>query len=274
MKRTERVGAIIKILSENPNQTFFLSHFCTLFGAAKSSVSEDVSSARQILDTMELGRIETTAGAKGGIRFIPMISAKESETLLYSLCEKIADTGRILTGGFLYTSDLMFDAGLVKGVGGIFARRFMNQRADYVVTIETKGIPVALMTAYALNLPLVVCRRETKISEGSTMSINYFSGSGDRIQKMSLSKRAVKPGTRAVIIDDFMRAGGSVRGIADMLAEFDVEVAGTGVMIASLTPEKKKISQYFPLLYLGDVNEEEKTIQIFHNPDAICGENW
>lgn len=274
MKRTERVGAIIKILSENPNQTFSLSHFCTLFGAAKSSVSEDVSSARQILDTMELGRIETTAGAKGGIRFIPMISAKESEALLHSLCERIADTGRILTGGFLYTSDLMFDAGLAKGVGGIFARRFMNQRADYVVTIETKGIPVALMTAYALNLPLVVCRRETKISEGSTVSINYFSGSGDRVQKMSLSKRAVKPGTRAIIIDDFMRAGGSVRGIADMLAEFDVEIVGTGVMIASLTPEKKKINQYFPLLYLGDVNEEEKTIQIFHNPNAICGENW
>lgn len=269
MKRTERVGAIIKILSENPNRVFSLGYFCTLFTAAKSSISEDIAAAKQIMDSMELGRIETTAGAKGGIKFIPMISNRESEELLRSLCEKLSDSSRILGGGFLYTSDIMFDAGYVKRVGEIFAQRFMDQGADYVVTIETKGIPVALMTAYAMNLPLVVIRRESKISEGSTVSINYFSGSTDRIQKMSLSKRAVRPGTKAIIIDDFMRAGGSVRGIADMLAEFDVEIVGTGVLIASLTPEKKKISEYFPLLYLGEVDEEGKTIQIFHNPEAV-----
>ena len=54
------------------------------------------------------------------------------------------------------------------------------------------------------------------MSEGSTLSINYFSGSYDRIQKMSLSKRAVKPGMKALIVDDFMRGGGSTKGISDI----------------------------------------------------------
>jgi len=265
MKRTERVGAIVRILTQHPNQTYSLNHFCQLFQAAKSTVSEDVSAAKQLLNAMELGRIETTAGAKGGIRFLPMVSAVDREAILDKLCEKLSDSSRILGGGFLYTSDLMFDPDMMRGAAELFAGRFAGEGADYVVTIETKGIAVAFMTAYMLNLPLVVVRRETRISEGSTVSINYFSGSSDRIQKMSLSKRAVEPGRKAIIIDDFMRAGGSIRGIIDILGEFDVGIVGTGVVIASVEPEKKKIQEYYPLLYLGKVDDEKRTIEIFRN---------
>lgn len=265
MKRTERVGAIIRILSQNPNHIYSLNYFCELFHAAKSTVSEDVSAARQLLNAMELGRIETTAGAKGGIRFIPLVSSRDGEALMNNLCERIKDGSRILGGGFLYTSDLMFDPNIVRGVAEMFAEKFINKGMDYVVTIETKGIPVAFMTAHMLNLPLVVVRRESRISEGSTVSINYFSGSTDRIQKMSLSKRAVEPGKKAIIIDDFMRAGGSIKGIIDVLGEFDVKVVGIGVIIAALEPKKKKIDDYYPLLYLGKVDEEAKSIEIFRN---------
>ncbi|MBR0600444.1 pur operon repressor [Sinanaerobacter chloroacetimidivorans] len=270
MKRTERVGAIIRILSENPCKPYSLGYFCDLFSAAKSSISEDIQTAKQILAGMELGIIETTAGAGGGVRYVPHISEKDAMELLDHICEKLRDKNRILGGGFLYTSDLMFDSNIVKRAGEIFARRFMHQNADYVVTIETKGIPVALMTAHMLNLPLVVIRRESKISEGSTVSINYFSGSTERIQKMSISKRAVTPGSRAIIIDDFMRAGGSIKGISDMLSEFEIENVGTGVVIASTEPQKKKIQDYFPLIYLGPVDENGKTIEVFPNSLIFC----
>ena len=45
--------------------------------------------------------------------------------------------------------------------------------ADYVVTMETKGIPMALMTAKAMNLPLVIIRKDIKVSEGPTLSMTY-----------------------------------------------------------------------------------------------------
>ncbi|MDO4552635.1 MAG: pur operon repressor [Bacillota bacterium] len=270
MKRTERVGAILNVLSQNPNRIYPLSYFCALFQAAKSTVSEDVSIARELLQTMGSGRIDTITGARGGIRFLPTVSSQDAEKLLDELCRKLSDGNRILGGGFLYTSDLMFDADLTRRIGQLFACRFMDAGADYVVTVETKGIPVALMTAHMLNLPLVVIRREAKVSEGSTVSINYFSGSSDRIEKMSLSKRALAPGSSAIVIDDFMRAGGSLRGIQDMLAEFDVSIAGMGVVIASAQPEKKKVQGYFPLLYLEKVDEEEKLIEVCRNEEAIC----
>jgi len=262
MKRIDRVGIIIKILTDYPNKIYSLKYFCQMFGAAKSTISEDVSAARKMLAKVGLGTIETIAGAKGGIRYIPGLSDSQRKCLLDQLREKLSAGNRILGGGFLYTSDIMFDSHIIGNAATLFAEKFQRCEADYVVTIETKGIPLALMTAHMLNLPLVVVRRESRVSEGSTVSINYFSGSTDRIQKLSLAKRAVEPGKKAIIIDDFMRAGGSIKGIMDVLAEFDVAVVGTGVVIAALEPEKKIIKDYYPLLYLGAVDEYSKTIEI------------
>ena len=47
--------------------------------------------------------------------------------------------------------------------------------------------------------------------------------------------------------------------------EFDVSVAGTGIAIASRTPEKKKIAEYTAILYLGEVDEVNRTIEILPN---------
>lgn len=265
MKRAERVAALIKILSETPNKAYSLKYFCDLFNAAKSSISEDLQTARQTLQSVNLGIIQTTPGAGGGVKYIPYISDDACKLLQEELCQKLCDSSRILGGGFLYTSDIMFDSNLVRQVATVFARKFQDEKADYVATIETKGIPIATLTAHMLNLPMIVIRRESKISEGSTLSINYFSGSSDRVQKMSVSKRAVVPGSKAIIIDDFMRAGGSVKGITDILAEFDVEIVGTGIVIAATEPEKKKTNDYCALLYLGKVDEATKEIEVYAN---------
>lgn len=265
MKRAERVAAIIKILSDTPNKLYSLNYFCSLFGAAKSSISEDLQTAKQTLQAVDLGIIQTIAGAGGGVKYIPHISDENCRQLQEELCEKLRDSSRILGGGFLYTSDIMFDSDIARRAAMVFARKFQDYQAEYVATIETKGIPIAAMTAHMLNVPMIVIRRESKISEGSTLSINYFSGSSDRVQKMSVSKRAVTPGSKVLIIDDFMRAGGSVKGIKDILGEFDAEIVGTGIVIASTEPDTKKIQDYCTLLYLGKVDETAKEIQVYSN---------
>ncbi len=265
MKRTERVGVIIKVLTDTPGRLFSLQYFCDLLGAAKSSISEDINLADAAVKATKTGCIETLSGARGGVRFVPDIDEDELRLLQEEFCSRIRDSSRILGGGFLYTSDIMYDTHLIRRLSVVFAKKFKDRGADYVATVETKGIPLASMTAHYLNLPLVIIRREAKVSEGSTVSINYFSGSYDRVQKMSIAKRAVIPGSKAIIIDDFMRGGGSTRGIADILAEFDVSVVGTGIAIAGLLPEKKKIEDYTAIVYLGEVDEEQRTIEVFPN---------
>ncbi len=265
MKRTERVGAIIKILTDTPNRLYPLQYFCDMFDAAKSSVSEDLQAASRAVGYTGTGTIETIAGAHGGARFLPDITDMAAGELQEEFCSRLSDPVRILTGGFLYTSDLMFDTVFAGRIADIFVRVFRDCGAECVATVETKGIPLALAVSKKLALPLIVIRREAKVSDGSTVSINYFSGSYDRIQKMSVARRAVTPGTRALIIDDFMRGGGSIKGITDILAEFDASVAGVGVAISSVKPEKKKIENYKALIFLGNVDEENKTIETFPN---------
>ena len=86
-KRNERIGAIVKILSDNPNRIFTLSFFTSQFNAAKSTISEDLIVVKNVFEKLQLGKVITISGAAGGVKYIPKTSKEENEEFLYSLCE-------------------------------------------------------------------------------------------------------------------------------------------------------------------------------------------
>ena len=100
-KRTERIGAIVKILSDNPNRIYTLIFFTEKFNAAKSTISEDLLVVKNVFEKLELGRVITISGAAGGVKYIPKTSIGENKQFLMELCEKINDDSRKLSGGFL-----------------------------------------------------------------------------------------------------------------------------------------------------------------------------
>ena len=71
IRRNERMAALTKLLTASPNQIHTLSHFCELFGAAKSTLSEDIDILRDVYKTFGLGRLDTVTGAAGGVRYRP-----------------------------------------------------------------------------------------------------------------------------------------------------------------------------------------------------------
>ncbi|MBQ9010139.1 MAG: pur operon repressor, partial [Clostridia bacterium] len=163
--------------------------------------------------------------------------------------------GRVLPGGFIYMADILAMPDVVEKMGNIIATQYYRQEPDFVLTMETKGIPIAMMTAKALGVPMVIVRRDSKVYEGPAVNINYISGSGGRIETMSLSRRAVKEGQRTLIVDDFMRAGGTTRGMVDMMKEFSVGVIGICVMMATAEPVKKRIDGVRSLLMLENIDD-------------------
>src|SRR5690606_17121035 len=98
--------------------------------------------------------------------------------------------------------------------------------------------------ARALDVPLAIVRRVNRVTEGTVVTTNYVSGSAKRIETMSLSRRALSPGMKVVIIDDFMKAGGSARGLVDLVGEFGAEVAGIGVLVETAEPRQKLVGEY------------------------------
>ena len=65
----------------------------------------------------------------------------------------------------------------------------------------------------------------------------------------------VREGQRALIVDDFMRAGGTARGMVDMMREFAVTVVGVCVMAATAEPQKKRIDNVKSLLVIEETDE-------------------
>ena len=258
-KRTERIGAIVKILSDNPNKIYTLSYFTEKFNAAKSTISEDLLVVKNVFEKLELGKVITISGAAGGVKYIPKTSKSENEEFLMDLCKKISDPSRLLSGGFLYLIDLIYDPSIASKIGKIFASNIDYSEADYVVTMETKGIPMALMTAKAMNLPLVIIRKDIKVSEGPTLSMTYVSGKS-KVESMSLPRKALKPGSKVILIDDFMRGGGTIKGMMNLMSEFGAEVIGSGVFISTTTPEDKIVQDYISLIQL-DVDGEKITVE-------------
>ncbi len=255
LQRNERIAIMVKILSHSPCKVFTLGYFTEMFGSAKSTVSEDIDILGNIMHKFQLGNIDTIPGASGGVRFMPAMSSANRQSILESLCHELSKKERILPGGYLYMLDIIYNPEIATNIGCILASHFFTNNVQYVVTVETKGIPIAFATAKCLNVPLIIVRHSSEATDGASVSTNYVSGSSKKIQTMALSLKALKRGSRLLFVDDFMKGGGTARGIMELAKEFECEVIGIGVLIETLKPEKKLVDKYFSLLTLDSIDE-------------------
>ena len=261
-KRNERIGAIIKVLADHPNQVITYNYFSQLLAAAKSSISEDVSVVKKTIEELKMGKVETVSGAAGGVKYIPVLDDRDREQFIDEMCTMLQDQNRIISGGYLYYTDIIYSSEYVDRIGKIIAGDYIYKDIDYVVTMETKGIPIAMMTAKYLNRPLVIVRRGNKVTDGATVSINYVSGTSSTVRTISLPKRSLKDGSKVIIVDDFMKGGGTALGIINLLKEFNTIVEGISVLIASEAPQNKLIKDYEPLMILKNLNSNSEAIEI------------
>jgi purine operon repressor len=62
-----------------------------------------------------------------------------------------------------------------------------------------------------------------------------------------------------------MKGGGTAKGMADMMREFNAQVVGTAVVIETKQPDKKLVEDYLSLLVLNRINDKEGIIEIEPN---------
>lgn len=258
--RNSRVAAITKILIENPNKIINLNTFVDIFNAAKSTISEDIVAIKDTLIRLSMGKIETIAGAAGGVKYVCGTSEDQCVKFCEELCVTLRNKDRIIPGNFLYMTDIMFNPDIIHKAAVILAMSFEKLDIDYVVTVETKGVPLAYEVAKMLGVQLVVVRRENKVTEGSTVSINYVSGSTNRIQNMYLSKKALKKGSSCIFIDDFLKGGGTAFGIMDLLKEFECSISGIGVLIDNVAMQKKLVQDYVAIIDFNGIDDDGNAI--------------
>jgi len=262
IKRLERIVVMTKNLIDKPRNLLSFTVFCDKFKVAKSTISEDVAVIKSSLENNGLGRVETVSGANGGVRFVPGSLNEEDDKFLDELALQLSSSDRILAGGFIYMTDLLCNPQILTRLGEIFAKRMADLQPDCIMTVETRGIPLALLVARVFNVPLVMARHGSFVTEGSSVSINYVSGTTKTIQTMAMPKRSIHAGQRVLIIDDLMRGGGTAHGMIKLAEELGAIVVGKAFLIEAVQPEEKIISNYTALLRLYDIDEAKGKIDI------------
>ncbi len=259
IQRNERLAVIIKTLCDHPNKVFTLGYFSEMFGSAKSTISEDLDLLQKTFEKNNMGNICTISGASGGVKYVPYMSEAEIQVTLEELSKELSNPERVLPGGYLYMLDIIYNPEWVNKIAMMFAGKFSKLGLDCVITVETKGIPLAFATAQYLDVPLVIVRHYNEATDGASVNINYVSASARKIQTMVLPMRSLKRNSRLLFIDDFMKGGGTSKGIIEMAHQFGSEVVGIGVMIETNQPNKKLVENYYSLVTL-DADQIENTI--------------
>ena len=208
-----------------------------------------------------IGKVDTVPGASGGAFFAPRYSKANAERVIADLVELIADPSRLLPGGYVYLSDLLGRPEILREVGQLIATQYIDTDVDVIMTVETKGIPLAQSVAMYLNKPFVIVRNSSHITEGSTVSVNYVSGSSKRIKKMELSRRTLKQGANVVIIDDFLKGGGTMKGMQSLIKEFDAHLVGMNVFAEGQFDGERLVSGVTSLLKVTAGPDDSLTAQ-------------
>lgn len=254
-KRSERLVYMTQHLITNPNKLIPLTTYVDKFSQAKSSISEDIRIIKDVFSAEGLGGLQTTAGANGGAMFIPKISVERAQNIIAEFKTDLEAKERLLPGGYLYMSDIMGNPKMMNDIGDLIATMYGDLEIDSVVTIATKGISLANAVARKLNVPVAVIRKDNKVTEGSTVSINYVSGSTRKIETMVLSKRTLKEGSNVLVVDDFLRAGGSITGVTNLMEEFNATVVGVSVLVEAKEVANRRFNDYTSLLKVSEIDE-------------------
>lgn len=261
VKRSERLVDMVIYFLQHPHTTTPLNYFSDKFQAAKSSISEDLTIIKDSFEANNMGSIITYAGARGGVQYQPYYEEDQLQKEIMLLKEEIDGSQRLLPGGYIYTSDLLGNPEWLKRIGKVIASKYAPGEVDAIMTISTKGVPIAQATAYNLNVPFVIVRKSSKVTEGSTVSINYLPrSSAEQVEKMELSKNSLEPGSKILIIDDFLRGGGTIMGLERMAEEFSCEVVDSVVFLEHNS--QRSMDDYHSLLKVTAVDTETETIQV------------
>ena len=255
LKRSERIVVMTEYLLNNPNKLIPLTYFVAKFNQAKSSISEDIHNIKTGFKEENIGEVKTLAGVSGGVIFTPTLVEEDARKILDEFIEKISEGDRLLAGGYIFMSDIVGNPSLMNKLGRVIATVYKNKEIDAVVTVATKGIPVAYAIASILNKPVITIRRDNKVTEGTTVAINYVSGSTKKIETMILSKRSLNNHSKVLLVDDFMRGGGVLTGMESLMNEFDVEVIGKVILTQCYDSPREHENDYLYLSKIENIDE-------------------
>ena len=128
-----------------------------------------------------------------------------------ALKERIRREGKILPGNIVKVDGFLnhrVDCAFLGKIADEFARIFDVSQADVILTAEASGIALAAVCAYRWGKPMIFAKKAKSDNiEGGLYQSEIMSYTYNKKVTLLVSKQWLRPGSRVLIIDDFMARG-------------------------------------------------------------------
>ena len=152
-----------------------------------------------------------------------------------ALVERIRAEGVNLGGGILKVDSIInhqLDPQLMADMGAAFAQCFAGIKVDRILTAEISGIAPALVTAIALDVPVVYARKKKPITMSGPV---YLETAPSRTKGgeivLLVAAEFLHEGENVLIIDDFLATGQTLLALSRIVKSAKANLVGVGVLV-------------------------------------------
>ena len=149
--------------------------------------------------------------------------------------ERIERDGIVREGGVLKVDSFLnhqMDIALFAELGREWARLYADCGVNKILTIESSGIAIAVLTARYFGVPVVFSKKH----KSDNISDEFYSATvrsftHNNTYTAITSREYLSSDDKVLIIDDFLAQGEALRGLISICAQAGAEVVGAGIAI-------------------------------------------
>ncbi len=123
------------------------------------------------------------------------------------------------------------EPGIMRTIGTALAERFRAEEPDLVLTAEASGIPPGMTCALELDIPLVYARKYLGTGARYAFWREVVSPTKGVEYRVEVARRVLPPGSRVLVVDDFLSGGRTAEALGDITVEGGSEPVGFGFVI-------------------------------------------
>lgn len=120
---------------------------------------------------------------------------------------------------------------IMRAVGHGLADAFRSVDPQLILTAEASGIPPAAITSDVLGIPYVYAKKYLGTGDRYTFFREVTSPTKGTEYRVEVQRRMLEPGTRVLVIDDFLSGGRTAQALGEITEEAGCELVGLGFII-------------------------------------------
>jgi adenine phosphoribosyltransferase len=181
-------------------------------------------------------------------------SSQRSEKFIATFREKllrkmITDQVKVGSDGSYDISSVVSNVGLLRQIAKVIYSEFSLVEVEKVLTMEVDGVPLAVEVAGEFNANVAVARaeRDLGVEEFLEQKVVYSPSS---VKYLYLPKSALKKNEHVLIVDDLVRSGTTIEGLARLAEKARAKVVGVfsvGSMDQSMQKLKSRLGLTCPI---------------------------